>query len=100
MIVRRIEPLSLARIAAVLYGALGLVIGAVVTLFALVGSSLVAASERTPLPFVGLLFGAGAIVLLPVLYGCLGFVGGLVWSALFNLAARLAGGLVVEVENR
>jgi hypothetical protein len=97
MLVRRIVPLSLAKVAAVLYAGLGLIIGALVTVFALVGSSIAAASEKSPVPLVGVLFGAGAIVLLPILYGILGFVGGLIWSGLYNLAARFVGGVELEV---
>jgi hypothetical protein len=94
---RRIEPLSLAKVAAVLYGGLGLIIGAFVSLFAVVGSAFAAAAEESPLPFAGAIFGVGAIVLFPLLYGFFGFLGALVVSSLFNLAAKLTGGVQVDL---
>jgi hypothetical protein len=100
MVIRRIDPFSLAKIFGLLYAGLGLLIGAVVTLVALVGSGLAAAGEKSPIPLFGLFFGVGAIVLLPILYGFFGFVGGLVWSGLYNLAARWTGGVVLETDAR
>jgi hypothetical protein len=100
MVIRRIDPFSLAKIFGLLYAGLGLLIGAVVTLVALVGSGLAAAGEESPIPLFGLFFGVGAIVLLPILYGFFGFVGGLVWSGLYNLAARWTGGVVLETDAR
>jgi hypothetical protein len=43
-------------------------------------------------------FGVGAVVVLPVFYGLMGFVGGLLSSALYNLVARTVGGVELEVE--
>ena len=39
-----------------------------------------------------------AIVLLPICYGLLGFVAGLISAFFFNLAAKYAGGLEIDVE--
>lgn len=100
MVIRRFDAVSLGKIFGVIYGGLGLLIGGVVTLVALAGSSVAAAAERSPVPLVGVFFGVGAIVLLPLLYGALGFVGGLIWAGLFNLAARVTGGLVIEAAER
>jgi hypothetical protein len=94
---RRIEPLSLAKVAAVLYGGLGLIIGAVVSLVALVGSTFAAAAEESPVPFVGAILGVGAIVIFPLLYAFFGFLGGLIMSSLYNLGARIAGGVELDL---
>ncbi|HSL84069.1 MAG TPA: hypothetical protein VLF66_14955, partial [Thermoanaerobaculia bacterium] len=45
----------------------------------------------------GLLFGVGAVVLLPIFYGLMGFLAGLLTAALYNLAARVVGGLELEL---
>jgi len=100
MVILRIDPISLAKIFALLYAGLGLLIGAVVSLVALFGSGLAAVGEKSPVPLLGLFFGVGAIVLLPLLYGFFGFLGGLIWSGLYNLAARVTGGLVIETDGR
>jgi hypothetical protein len=100
MIVKRIQPMSLAKVMAVVYGGLGLVIGALVSLFALVGSGLAAAAaEEGPLPpFFGILFGLGAVVVLPIFYGFFGFLGGLIVSGLYNATTKLTGGIELEVD--
>jgi len=50
---RRIEPLSLAKVAAVLYGGLGLIIGAIVSVVGVIGSTIASAAEESPVPFIG-----------------------------------------------
>ena len=44
----------------------------------------------------GALFGVGAIILLPIFYGCMAFVMTLIQAALFNVAARMTGGVEIE----
>lgn len=95
--VRRIEPLSLARTVALIYGGIGLLVGALVSLAAAVGSAFAALAEQSPVPFAGLIFGVGAIVLFPLLYAFFAFLGGLIVAALYNLAARWSGGIVLDL---
>ncbi|MFN7941805.1 MAG: hypothetical protein U0X73_09400 [Thermoanaerobaculia bacterium] len=97
MTLRRIEPFSLAKTAAVVYGGLGLVIGGCVSLFAIAGSAFFSAAERSPLPFGGLFLGVGAIVFFPLLYAFFGFLGALIGSSIFNLAARWTGGVELDL---
>jgi hypothetical protein len=47
---------------------------------------------------MGALFGIGAIVLLPILYGCLGFVMTLLMAWLYNVAAGIVGGVEIQTE--
>jgi hypothetical protein len=42
----------------------------------------------------------GAVIFLPIFYGIIGFVGGLISALLYNLIARLVGGIELEVEQR
>jgi hypothetical protein len=42
------------------------------------------------------MFGVGAIVLLPIFYGVLGFLGTLIMALLFNFAAGVTGGIEVD----
>jgi hypothetical protein len=46
------------------------------------------------------LFGVGFIIFLPIFYGILGFIGGLITAWTYNLVARFAGGLEIELEDR
>jgi hypothetical protein len=78
----------------VLYALLGLIFGAFVSLAAMVGAF---ASNEGEGALVGMLFGAGAIVVLPVFYGCLGFVMTLVMASLYNLVSGMVGGFEIDV---
>jgi hypothetical protein len=43
-------------------------------------------------------FGVGAVFLLPIVYGIMGFLGGVITAVIYNLAAGAVGGLEVELE--
>lgn len=43
------------------------------------------------------LFGVGAIIILPIFYGAMGFVVTLISAWLFNIAAGITGGVEIEV---
>jgi hypothetical protein len=43
------------------------------------------------------MFGASAIVVLPIFYGCLGFVMTFIMAWLFNLVVGITGGIEVDV---
>lgn len=92
MVITRIGPLSVAKVAAAIYGLVGLLIGGVVSAISVVGGAL-GGSDTGPF---GMMFGAAAVVLIPLLYGCIGAVGSLVGAALFNLAAGIVGGIEIE----
>jgi len=100
MIIKRIRVLSLAKVMGMIYGGIGLVIGLIFSFFALLGAAFGTALQDSsgPEAIFGVLFGVGAVILFPILYGLLGFLGGLLTSALYNLAARTVGGLELEVE--
>jgi len=99
MRLKRIGPLSCAKMAAVLYAVLGFIVGFFISIAALFGVALSSGAEGEPgAALIGLLFGVGAIVVLPIFYGLLGFVCALVGAALYNLVARLAGGIELELE--
>ena len=44
----------------------------------------------------GATLGVGAVVLFPILYGVIGFLGGLLTAALYNLVAGITGGIEFE----
>lgn len=99
-VLRRVGALSFAKVMGILYALLGLVIGLFVSLFAILGAalgSLSAGAEGGAEAFVGLIFGAGAVLIMPVFYGVLGFVFGLITALLFNLVTRIAGGIELEL---
>jgi hypothetical protein len=95
MTITRVGPLSCAKIAGLLYVILGLIFGAFISLAAMVGAF---ASDSDGAGAFGALFGVGAIILVPLFYGCIGFVMTLIMAALFNLAAGMVGGLEVDAK--
>jgi hypothetical protein len=95
--INRIGVLSLAKMLAIVYAFLGLLFGGIVSLFALLGAAVGGASGRDSGGVAGMLFGIGAVIILPVFYGCLGFIGGLITAPIYNLAAKVVGGLEIEM---
>lgn len=94
MIVRRVGPLSFAKITAILYALMGLLFGAIFSLISLAGFAAAGQQEGA----AGMLFGVGAIVVLPIFYGVLGFVFSLIGAALYNLIAGWVGGVELDVQ--
>lgn len=101
MVIRRVGPLSVAKIGGVLYALIGLVIGLGFSLVFLIagGSLLTQQPEAAP---AGLLvgMGAGAVVVMPIVYGAMGFVATFITALLYNLASGLVGGIDIEVDLR
>jgi hypothetical protein len=97
MVIRRVNPMSVAKVGGALYGLIGLIIGACVSLiFVAVGAS--AQSARPGGALVGMLFGAGAIVVMPIFYGVGGFIGAALSALLYNFLAGNIGGIEIEVD--
>lgn len=100
MTVKRIGALSLAKVMGLIYGGLGLLFGLVFSFFALLGAAFGRAFEGASglEALFGALFGVGAVIFLPIFYGLMGFLAGLLVATLYNFAARVVGGLELEVE--
>ena len=98
MVIRRVDPVSAAKVLGVCSACFGLLIGAMFTLFALaLGGMMATASDEAAVGGAfGMMMGAGAIVVMPIFYGIFGFIGGLIYAFIFNLAAKWTGGLVID----
>ncbi len=90
---RRIDPMSAFKIGGVLYALMGLLIGALFSLF----SAVLSAARADMGPF-GLLFGGMAIIVMPICYGLFGAIFSAIAALLYNWVAGFVGGLAVEVE--
>lgn len=93
-----ISPLSLAKVALVLYGVLGLLVGLVFAALSLFGAAFGAASGEESAMY-GAFFGIGAIVFLPIFYGGMGAVMALIAAWLYNVAAGFIGGIEIRTED-
>lgn len=95
MVITRVNAFSVAKVAAVLYAGMGLLIGAMFSLVGMLGAGTLMANGEGGAMF-GALFGIGAIILMPILYGLFGFIGSLIFATLFNVAAGMTGGIEIE----
>jgi hypothetical protein len=98
MVLKRVGVGSAAKISAALYAAIGFIAGAMFALFSLLGAGLSSMAGDSDMPaFIGALFGVGAIVFLPILYGAMGACVGAIGAAIYNLVAGAVGGLEVDL---
>lgn len=97
MIIRRVDALSVGKVLGCLYFLLGLIAGGFVTLFSMLG--LLAGGPRRGGPG-DMLFGVAAVIVIPVFYGVIGLIGGLISGALYNVVASVVGGIEIELQRR
>jgi len=91
--IKRIAPLQLGKMLAILYGIMGLLF----IPFFLVMSAV--SSQMPPEHRVGMMaFGIGFAIAAPFLYAAMGFVFGALGALIYNVVARWIGGVEVEVE--
>lgn len=90
---KRTAPLTAGKVLTLLYGAMGLLFLPFFLIMSAFASQM-PAPQRT----VFAAMGVGFAVFMPVLYAAFGFIGGVIGAALYNLAAKIVGGIEVEVE--
>ena len=91
MKIRRIGVLSQSKIAAVIYCGFGILIGIAIALT-------IVARQQGALPRVHPAVEAvAAVIIAPFAYALLGFILGAFAAVLFNLAAKITGGLEIEI---
>jgi hypothetical protein len=95
MVITRIGPVSCGKIALVLYAAIGLLVGAVVSLASMAGGF---ASQSMDGMGIGATIGVASIIVFPLLYGGFGFISAVVGAWIYNITAGIVGG--VEIDTR
>jgi hypothetical protein len=101
MVIRRVGVWSVARLYGGISATMGLLIGACFALAATLGGMAGAMRQSgggLSAGGFGALFGFGAIIILPIVYGVIGLVGGAIGAALYNLFAGMFGGIELETE--
>ena len=93
-VVKRIAPGSAFKVGLIVYGVMGLIIGLCVSLFALIGASIVSEAQGG---VGGMFFGALAVVFFPIFYGIIGGISGALGAVIYNLAAKWVGGLEIDL---
>jgi hypothetical protein len=91
--IKSIAPLQLGKMMALCYGIMGLLFCPIFLIMSLFASHL-PNQQR-----VGMLaFGTGFALFMPILYGAMGFVFGVIGAFIYNLIAKWIGGIEVDVE--
>ena len=80
---KKIDPLSLAKIEALCCAIVGLIVGLVMTAFSAV---------------IGFPYGAASIIILPIMYGIFGFIAGAIGAVVYNAIADWVGGIKLDFE--
>jgi len=96
MVLKRIGVLSAGKILALLYACLGFIVGCFVSIFATLGLMATLVDQSLP-PFIAAFLGLGALIFMPVLYGGLGFLLGVIGSSIYNGLAKLIGGIELDL---
>lgn len=102
MVIRRIGVMSAAKLGGIIGLFIGLIAGVLVTvLFSGAGPEVqhaMASQDNGPRAAMFAEMGAMAIVVLPIAYAIGGIIGSVIYAAVYNLAARLVGGLRIETD--
>ncbi len=86
---------SVGKTAAFIYGMMGLIFGAIFSLISMAGVALGGGDDPA---WLGMLFGVGAIIVMPIFYGILGAIVWMIGAAIYNLSTRFTGGIELEME--
>ncbi len=90
MILRRIEPMSLAKVYAVIYAVIGLLFGLPMACFGAMMGSMVGNGDGG--------IGLASIIVFPLVAAIGGFIGGLLTAFVYNLVADRVGGVELEFD--
>lgn len=97
---RSVAAVSCAKVFAILYGFIGLVMGVLFSMFFLFAEAIGRSSAFPSGPgrgAAGLLLGVGSIIFFPICYAVFGAIGGLIMAALYNVVAKYFGGIEMEI---
>ena len=100
--IKRVGVFSCAKIYSITLAAIGLVFGIIYGLiFMVLGGAMMAGGGRDAgaAGASSLVIGVIMMVAIPVTYGIIGFIAGIVGGLVYNVAAGVVGGLELELEN-
>lgn len=95
MVLKSIGVFSMAKMMGALYAVAGFLGGLLLALASVVGAGFAGAGAEG---VWAMMFGVGAVIILPVLYGVMGFLAGALMSAVYNVVAGMAGGVELNLE--
>ena len=92
-VLKSVGPGSVFKVFGFMYAVIGLIFGALISLAAVVGMGMGGSEAGV----AGMLFGVGAIIILPIFYGILGAIGGAIGALVYNVCAKVTGGIELEL---
>ena len=92
-ILKSVGVMSVAKIMGLLYGCMGLIFAPFFLIIGLAGSF----AGQKDFPFAGAI-GVILAILMPFLYGAMGFIMGALGALLYNVLAKWVGGFELELE--
>ena len=92
-IIKKIDALSFALVVAFIEGIIGFILGFLIYIIMAISPK-----NLQSVPDASLKFGAAIIVIYPVLYYIVGFIGGLVVAYLYNIYAAKWQGIKIELK--
>ncbi len=98
MVIKSVGVLSVGKMYGAIAAAMGLLIGIFIALFSMVAGAGLGGLNEGMNPLFASMFGIGAVIALPIFYGCTGFVAGAVGAALYNAFAGMVGGVEIQTE--
>ena len=94
--IKRIDAVSVGMMLGALYAFLGLILGVIFFMATILGVAIGGDGDAAAIP--GIFGGLFALFGLPIFYGLLGLVSGLIGAAFYNLTARFVGGIQMHLE--
>jgi hypothetical protein len=102
-IIKRVNPLSISKLQAVLFGLVGLILGILYSFGGLLIDILVsldllsASAMETPGLSWGTVLAFGALIAMPLILATIGFVLGFIEALLFNIFSKYFGGINLDL---
>jgi hypothetical protein len=100
VVIKRIGVVKAGVIQACVMALFGLIIGLCFLMFGTMLAGLTGGGSdgSAAVGAMGMLGGIGMVIFLPIMYGVMGFLAGVIGAAIYNLVAGMVGGLEIEVE--
>lgn len=92
--IKSLGVLSVGKIMGILYALMGLLVAPVFLLFSAIGA--LAGQKESQM---GLVFAVIFTIFVPIFYGGIGFIGGVIMAFLYNLIASRLGGIEIELQS-
>lgn len=101
--IRKMGVLSVAKIYAVMLFVMSLLIsipyGLIIIVYSLFGAGVVGGEAAIAIGGGGVVVGILVMIGLPIMYGVMGFIGGAIGALLYNIFAKMVGGIEMEIES-